>query len=275
VTRSPLARPLALTLVALTAVVAVVLGACQSTPQASPVSDPKVILTNTVTSLKDVKTLEFSGSFSGAAKVSQLGGTLDLSTMKVSGQVDFPNKKAKATLDAPSLLGTKIDAILIDTVAYLKVAGPLAIALNASADKWTKIPVPQGSGNPAAAATDPAQAAQELQAQLDKLPTPPVKQPDEKCGDQDCYHVTVHVSAADMKTMDPTSSVNADTTLDVWSRKSDFRPAKLAVSVVSVDIGTVGASIDIRYDVSVSIDAPPADQVVEASGLALPPLPSQ
>jgi hypothetical protein len=266
-------RPLALTLVALAAVVAVVLGACQSTPQASPVSDPKVILTNTLTSLKDVKTLEFNGSFTGSAKVPQLG-ELDLSSMKISGQADIPNMKAKATLDAPSLLGTKIDAILIDTTAYLKVAGPLAIALNASADKWTKIPVPQGSDNPAAVATDPAKAAQDLQAQLDKLPTPPVKQADEKCGDQDCYHVTVHVSAADMKAMDPTSSVNGDTTLDVWSRKSDFRPAKLAVSVTSVDLGTIGASIDITYDGSVSIEAPPADQVVEASGLALP-MPSQ
>jgi hypothetical protein len=267
-------RPLALTTLALTAVIAVVLGACQSTPQASPVSDPKVILTNTLTSLKDIKTLEFSGSFTGAAKVPQLGD-LDLSTMKLAGQADIPNKKAKVTLDAPSLLGTKIDAILIDATAYLKVAGPLAIALNASADKWTKIAVPQSSGNPADVATDPAKAAQDLQAQLDKLPTPPVKQADEKCGDQDCYHVTVHISQADMKTLDPTSSVNGDVTIDVWSRKSDFRPARIAASIASVDLGTFGATIDIKYDVSVSIDAPPADQVVEASGGLVIPLPSQ
>ena len=262
-------RPLALTFVALAAVVAVVLGACQSTPQASPVSDPKVILTNTLTSLKDVKTLAFDGSFTGSAKVQGLGD-LDLSTMKLSGQADFPNKKAKATLDAPSLLGTKIDAILIDMTAYYKVAGPLAIALHASADTWTKVAIPESSGNPADAATDPAKAAQELQAQLDKLPTPPVKQADERCGDQDCYHVTIHVSAADMKAMDPTSSINGDVTLDVWSRKGDFRPAKLAVSVATVDMGTFGVSIDITYDVNVSIEAPPADQVVEASGFALP-----
>jgi hypothetical protein len=257
-------RPFALVLLALAALVAVVLGACQATPQASPVSDPKLILTNTLTSLKDIKTLEFSGSFTGSAKVPQLGD-LDLSTMKLAGQADIPNKKAKVTLDAPSLLGTKIDAILLDMTAYYKVAGPLAIALHASADTWTKVEIPESSGNPADVATDPAKAAQELQDQLNKLPTPPVKQPDEKCGDQDCYHVTIHVSAADMKTLDPTSSVNGDVTLDVWSRKSDFRPAKIGASVATVDMGTFGVSIDIRYDVSVSIEAPPADQVVTPS----------
>jgi hypothetical protein len=257
-------RPLVAMLVAIAAVVAVVVGACSPAPQASPVSDPKLILTNTLTSLKDVKTLEFTGSFSGAAKVQGLGD-LDLSTMKLAGQADLPNKKVKLTLDAPSVFGTKVDAILIDMTAYYKVAGPLAMVLHASADTWTKVEIPESSGNPADVATDPAKAAEELQAQLDKLPTPPVKQPDEKCGDQDCYHVTIHASAADLKAMDPTSSVNGDVTLDVWSRKSDFRPARIGASVASVDLGNLGVSIDIRYDVSVSIEAPPADQVVTPS----------
>src|SRR5262249_34315574 len=155
-----------------------------------------------------------NGSFSGTANVPNLS-TFDLSTIKLSGQADFPNKKAKATIDAPSLLGTKIDAILIDMTAYYKVAGPPAIALHATADTWTKVEIRASSSNPADVATDPAKAAQELQDQLNKLSTPPVKQADEKCGDQDCYHVTVHITAADMKAADPTSSVNGDVTLDV------------------------------------------------------------
>ena len=56
--------------------------------------------------------------------------------------MDVPNKKAKVSLDAPTLMGTKLDALLLDQSAYYKVAGPLAMMLNASADKWTKVAVP-------------------------------------------------------------------------------------------------------------------------------------
>src|SRR4029077_4917674 len=109
-----------------------------------------------------------------------------------------------------------------------------AIPLHATADTWMKFDVPASSGNPVDAATDPSQTAQQAKDALNKLPTPPVKQADEKCGDQDCFHATIHVSAADMKAMDPPSSVNGDVTLDVWTRKSDYRPAKIGVNVATV-----------------------------------------
>ncbi len=254
-------RPALASLFALIATLAVVMAACSSTPAAPALTDPKDILTKSVTSLKDVKTFEFTGSFTGSVKADQLG-TIDLSTMTLNGAMDIPNKKAKVSLDAPSLMGTKIDALLIDQTAYYKIAGPLAMALNASADKWTKVEVPDASTSPAGDVTDPQAAAKQIQDALDKLPSAPVKQPDEKCGDQDCYHVTITVTAADMKALDPTSSVNGDIKLDVWSRKSDYRPAKIALSVATVDMGTFGATIDIKYDVAVSVEAPPADQVV-------------
>jgi hypothetical protein len=134
--------------------------------------------------------------------------------------------------------------------------------LGASADKYTKVDVPTPSAEPSADIAGMTDAMNQLKQGLDKLPTPPVKQADEKCGDQDCYHVTLTVSGADMKALDPTASVSADTTLDVWTRKSDYRPAKMTVSVTSVDIGTLGMTLQFTYDTSVSVDAPPADQVV-------------
>jgi hypothetical protein len=175
-----------------------------------------------------------------------------------------PNKKAKLTLDAPSLSARR-STRSSSTDGLLQGRGPAGdrpARLGRQVDEGRD---PGVVGNPAGDVTDPAKAAEELQDALDKLPTPPVKQPDEKCGDQDCYHVTIHASAADLKAMDPTSSVDGDVTLDVWSRKSDFRPARIGASVASVDMGTFGVSIDIRYDVSVSIEAPPADQVVAPS----------
>ena len=260
-------RSVAASLFALLAVVAVVLGACSNAPAAPALTDPKEILAKTAESLTGVKTVEFTGSFTGSVKAQGLGD-FDLSTVKIAGQADIPNKKAKVTVDAPSLLGTKLDAILIDMTAYVKIAGPLAVPLHMSADTWTKIEVPASSGNPVDAATNPSQAAQQIQDNLDKLPTPPVKGADEKCGDQDCYHVTIHASAADLKTLDPTSSVNGDVTVDVWTRKSDYRPAKIGINATTVDMGTFGATFEFNYDMNVSIDAPPADQVVTPSAAA-------
>jgi hypothetical protein len=253
-------RPFALVLAALVASLVVILGACSSAPPAPALTDPKEILTKAVTSLTGVKTFEFTSSFTGTAKIPQVGD-IDLSTVKLTGALDASNKKAKISFDAPTFLGTKIDALLIDTTAYYKVAGPLAIALRATSDKFTKVDVPTSSGNPSGTVTDLNQAVAQIQQGLDKLPQAPVKQADEKCGDQDCYHVTIKLSAADLKSLDPTSTLNGDVALDFFTRKSDYRPARIAVGVTTTDMGTFGMTFDLTYDVSVSVDAPPADQV--------------
>ncbi len=254
-------RSLALPALALVASLTVVLGACSSAPAAPALTDPKDILTKAAVTVKDVKTFEFTGAFTGSVNAPQLG-TFDLSTVKLSGAVDVANKKAKVSLDAPTLLGTKVDALFIDQVAYYKVAGPLAMNLHASADKYTKMAVPSNGNDAVSEATDVTKMTAKIQAGLDKLPSAPVKQADEKCGDQDCYHVTIKLTADQLKTLDPTSSVNGDISVDVWTLKSNYRPAKLALSAATVEMGTFGFTMDLKYDGSVAIDAPPADQIV-------------
>ena len=244
------------------AVLSLVLAACAATPPAAPaLTDPKEIVAKGVTSLTDVKTFEFTGSFTGSVKVPQMGD-FDLSTVKMVGAFDIANKNAKFTLDAPSLLGTKIDALIVGNVAYYKISGALAAMLGGTADKYTKSDVPTASGDPIAAATDVTKAVAELQAALAKLPTPPVKAADERCGDQDCYHVTMKLTAADLQALDPKASAPAgDLSFDIWTRKNDNRPAKLSLSATSADMGTFGLVLDIKYDVPVSVAAPPADQI--------------
>jgi hypothetical protein len=254
-------RSLALPALALVASLTVVLGACSSAPAAPALTDPKDILTKAAVSAKDVKTFEFTGAFTGSVNAPQLGN-FDLSSVKLSGAIDVANKKARISVDAPTLLGTKIDALVVDQVAYYKVAGPLAVSLHASAEKYTKMPVPSNGTDPVSEATDVAKLTTKIQAELDKLPSAPVKQADEKCGDQDCYHVSVKLTADQLKALDPTSSVGGDISVDVWTLKSNYRPAKFAVSAATVEMGTFGFTMDLKYDVSVSIDAPPADQVV-------------
>lgn len=255
-------RSFALPLLAVVAILSFVLAACNSTPPAPALTDPKEIITKGVTSLKDVKSFAFTGTFSGNVTVPQLGA-IDLSTVKMAGSVDVTNQKAKFSLDAPPLLGTKVDALVVGNVAYYKVAGLLAAMLpGTAAGKYTKADVPTASGDPSASVADVAKVTAELQAALDKLPTAPTKGADEKCGDQDCYHVTMKLSGTDLgTTLGPAASVNGDLNVDLWTRKSDYRPAKIAFAATSPDIGSFGMTLELQYDVSVDVSAPPADQI--------------
>jgi hypothetical protein len=253
-------RRLALLPVAFVATLSLVLAACASPPAAPALTDPKEIVTKGVTSLVDVKTLEITGAFTGSVKAAQIGA-FDLSTIKLTAAVDSANKTAKFSLDAPTLLGTKIDALVVGGSAYYKVSGMLAATLHATADKYTKVAVPTASGDPAAAVTDVTKLVSQMQDALSKLPSPLTKAADEKCGDVDCYHVSTVVTAAQAKALDASSTLDGDFTIDLWTRKSDYRPARIGVSIASPSLGTFGMTFDIKYDVSVSVAAPPADQI--------------
>jgi hypothetical protein len=260
VTRRPL-----LLIASIAAVLALVIGACSNAASQAPaLTDPKEILTQSVLSIKDVKTVEIVGALSGKLDVAELGGSLDLSSTTIAAAADIPNQKAQVKIDAPTLLGTKLDAIVVDGVAYVKIDGPLAGMAGLEAGKYVKQDVPEASDKPV---TDPAELDKqidEFQKQLDELPNPPTKEADEKCGDQDCYHVQIKASAEDMKELDPQAgSMTGDVTIDWLARKSDLRPAKLTISIATPDMGTLGITLDFKYDGSVNISAPPADQVVE------------
>ena len=257
-------RRFALLTLALVATLSLVLAACSSTPAAPALTDPKEIVTKGVTSLVDVKSFEFTGSFSGNVKAPQMGN-FDLSTIKMAGAVDVTNKNLRFSLDAPTLLGTKVDAVVIGGYAYYKIAGAMAAMVpGAVADKYTKVAVPTASGNPAAAATDVTKLVAQLNEALGKLPSPLSKGADEKCGDGDCYHFSTILTAAQARALDPSTTLDGDVTLDLWTRKSDYRPAKLTLGLTSAQLGSFGVTVELKYDVSVSVAAPPADQVVSA-----------
>jgi len=265
VTRRPL-----LLIASIAAVLALVIGACSNAASQAPaLTDPKEILTQSVLSIKDVKTVEIVGALSGKLDVAELGGSLDLSSTTIAAAADIPNQKAQVKIDAPTLLGTKLDAIVVDGVAYVKIEGPLAGMAGFEAGKYVKQEVPQPSAAAGASGgidTDNEIQKQidEFEKQLDELPNPPTKEADEKCGDQDCYHIQIKASAEDMKELDPEAgSMTGDVTIDWLARKSDLRPAKITISIATPDMGTLGITLDFKYDGAVNISAPPADQVVE------------
>jgi hypothetical protein len=254
-------RRLAVLPIALVATLSILLGACSSTPPAPALTDPKEIVAKGVTSLTGVKTVEFTGTFSGSAAVAQLG-SFDLSSIKLAGAVDLASRNARVSLDAPSIVGTKIDAVVVGGTAYYKVAGLLATFIGGRADKFTAMPLPTASGDPVATLTDITKVVSELQAGLARLPAPLTKAANESCGDADCYHVTTALTGEQLRALGGDATVaDAAVTIDLWTRTSDYRPAKLAFSLASATLGTFGATLELRYDVGVSVSAPGADQI--------------
>jgi uncharacterized membrane protein len=251
--------------IALVTVLLLVLAACAGPPAAPALTDPKDIITKGVTSLADVKSFDFTGTFSGKVAAQQLG-TFDLSSVKLSGAVDVVAKSAKFSLDAPDVLGTKIEAILVGNTAYYRLAGALGFMAGGSATTFTKVEVPTGSADPVEVMTDPAKLAADIGAALANLPVQPTKAADEKCGDADCYHVTLALDADQVRQLGGSAlasvaPIDGSLAIDLFTRRQDYRPAKIALSVTSAELGTFGFAIELRYDQGVSIQPPPADQI--------------
>ena len=266
-------RPL-LAIVSILATLSLVVAACSSTPAAPALTDPTEILTQTAESLKNVTTVEIVGSLTGELPMEELGGEIDLSEITIAGAFDIPNQKAKLAIDAPSLINTKIEALVVDGFAYLKVEGPLAGFIGLEPGKYVKVEVPEDASD---AASDPSQVAEEIdqaKEKIDSLPTPE-KLADEKCGDQDCYHIRLTLTPEDLAKLGEEAEMAGEgtATIDIWSRKSDLRPAKIELSATSEESGTVGVTFDLKYDGTVNVTAPPADEVTEMPDLDIP-LPS-
>jgi len=240
--------------------------ACQGAPAAPALTDPKDILARSVLSFKDVKTVQIKGELSGTAAIPG-SGNLDLKGTTFELSADIPNKKVHASASAPALLGTTADAIVLETAAYYKLTGPLASMVGADpTGKYKKTDITAAaSGDPGEIATNPQKAIEELKAGLDKLPAP-TKAADEKCGDKDCYHITMKVTDKDLAALDASAASSLAGTpftlnIDVWSQKTDLRPAKVGFTADAGAQGTFGLTLTMVYDQSLTIDAPPADQI--------------
>ena len=278
------------------AVVAFVAAACSGTPAASPVSDPAEILTQSIASLKDVKTIQVHGDIVGKLSLAEMGGAIDLAGTTVDIAVDIPNEAVHLNLAAPSFMGTTVEAIVVDSKAYLKLAGPLAGFLGAGAgDKYLVTDVtPTADGASPAPSMDPTAAIDQLRDQIAKLPVAPTKLPDEKCGDVDCYHVQIQADGSTLSGLGTSllpgagssaapgaasaapdaSAGTGAVTVDIWSRKTDMRPAKITLTATTPNSGDLTATFTFTYDQGVTITAPPADQTAPMPSFELPALPA-
>ena len=99
------------------ALAATVLAACGGS--AGPVlTDPKEILTKAVEVAAATKTVHLQAELAGTFKMDLTGtgegSALDLKGTSLSGDIDIANKKFKAALAVPALLGLTADFVVID-----------------------------------------------------------------------------------------------------------------------------------------------------------------
>jgi hypothetical protein len=241
------------------AAAALVLSACSSAASTAPaLTDPKDILTKTVAALKDVKTMHLRADVTGSVKFDPTGsgsaGAIDLKGTTLEGDIDLGNKKLHLAFAAPGLMGVTGDLILIDQVSYVKVSllGP----------KYSK-----STSTDTSSPTDPQNLVNSVNEFLSKPGVAPTKLADEKCGDQDCYHVSLNLTSDQLGSVIPSGLESAaptgSGTVDVWVRKNDLRPSKVNINATGGDMGTVAVALVFSaYDAAVTVN-PPADADIE------------
>ncbi|MGZ6339874.1 MAG: LppX_LprAFG lipoprotein [Candidatus Limnocylindrales bacterium] len=261
-------RPRAL-LVLLALAVAWTVAACGSTAAPS-LTDAKDILSKSIQSLKDVKTVHLKADVSGQVKFdpSMLTGgstssagpgassSVDLRGTTLEGDLDITGSKAHFSAAVPALLGLSADLIVIGDTTYTKLSllGPKY--QKSSGTGAVPVPLPSAS-------LSQQEAIATLSKELDKLSNKPKLVGVEQVAGKDAYHVQLTISQNDLGTALP-SPVTAvgDVTLDVWSYSDGLRPAKLELKGGDATTGTIDVVLTMTdYDKAMTIQAPSADQV--------------
>jgi hypothetical protein len=239
------------------------LAACSSAaPAGAPtLTDPKDILTKSALTLKDIKTAHLHADVTGTISLDLTGSgtpsSIDLKGTNADGDIDLANKKIHVGLTAPALLNVALDLIVIGNDTYTKVSllGP----------KYTKT-TSTDSSDPAAAASDPQKIIDQINSFLNTPGVAPTKQADEKCGNVNCYHVTLNLTSDQLSGVTgglTSAAPSGNGTLDVWVQQTDLRPAKLVIGANMGDQGNVSVTIGLsNYDAPVTIN-PPADSDIQ------------
>jgi hypothetical protein len=246
----------------------VALAGCTSAPAAptaSPLTDPKDILTKSVLTLKDLKTMHFHADVTGNLNLDLMGtgnaSPIDLKGTSADGDIDIPNKKIHISFGAPLLLNLAGDIIVIGDTTYMKVTPILGTKYMKSTST--------SSGDPIASATDMQKTVDELNKFLNEPGVTPTKQADEKCGDKDCYRVSMNLTSEQLGgvTGGLSSSAPSGTgKVDVWVQKNDLRPAKISIDAAAGDQGTVNVTFTIsNYDAPVTVNAPADADIAPAA----------
>lgn len=246
----------ALALPALLVVAALAAGACGGSAPA--LTDPSEILTKAVETLQKAKSLHLEATVDGTVKLdltgTGTGGDIALTGTSLQADIDIEKENAHLNLAVPALLGMTAEVIVVGQDVYTKSSF--------TGEKFQKSST-SDSGLPVDP-TDPQASLKELQDWLKKPEVDPKKLDDTSCGTKSCYQIEIDLSAEDLKALSPEAADlgDASVVLTLLVEKDTLRPASMVVTVTSADVGELTVTVSLsKWDESLSIEAPPADQV--------------
>lgn len=245
--------------------------ACQSSPTASALTDPREILGAAVTTMAAAKTVRIDGRIDGKVALDLLGSggatPIELTGTTAKADLDLFSGNARATFSAPGLLGVTGEAIVLDGTSYLRttLTGTL----------YQVQPAPSAPAQPSGTVR-----ASILQGLTDLLADPrlqPVKGEDAQCGNTTCYRVDVALSGDGLAALGA-GGVRLPSGLPIPIQLPDLTAATVNVTVLvakdttrlsdvkaAIDLGVDGtATVELtfsKWDEPVSISAPPPDQL--------------
>lgn len=232
------------------------LAACQtSVPE---LTDPRVIVTSAAEQAAGAKSVRVDVTLDGAIESAI---TLDVDGTTASADLDITGKALKASFDSPVLVGIRGEVIVKDGSAYAKtsLSGPMYLLL--------------GSDEAGIASALEPQA---LLRGLDRLLADPSLTPTlgtaRQCTGTDCYVVRVDLPIDALGGLGgltsglpiPVDLAGATASLELAVRKDDRRPGELVLVVNGAGADLTAKFTFSKWDETVTIDAPPADQVQPA-----------
>ena len=249
-------------------VASLALGACSSAPAVPPITDPNEILIKSIETLAKTKSVHFAasltGTFNGDIMGSGQSSEFKLDGTTAEGDLDIAGKKFRLSFSVPSFLGLNGELIQVGQNTYVKTS---LTGAKYSKETSAELPVDE--------VTDPAKAGEGMREFLEMPGIDATKVADAKCGDnKDCYQIEIDLTSEELGALASEAPVpGADLSegalkMTFGVEKDTLRMSKLVVSIDAADQGSADLTINMtKWDESVSVNEPPADQVTEGGGL--------
>jgi hypothetical protein len=255
-------------LLGLLAAASIVVTAC-SAASAPALTDPKEIVTAAVRTAQSAKTVHVDVTLDGSIKADlsgsgAAGSAISLVGTTAAADIDIAAGSAHATFAVPALLGLSGEAIQIGDTTYFKSS--LTGDKFQSQKTSDSLPVTPG---------DSTSVVDSIGEALSQPGVDPVKGDDVACGSTQCYTVKIELTPSEINTLDGGNPLASEIPVDLGSaslgmtirvEKDSNRLAGIAATVSMGDQGSITLDLAFsKWDETVSISAPPADQVEAAS----------